>query len=493
MFRRILIAALAVLVLATLSVGAAGYWFFSGDGVRRALESQSSAWLGQPVRIGGARPRLLPRVGIELTDVQVGEPPALTLANLALSADLRPLLSRRIENADVLVSGSRIDMPLPFGLPRSAPETSDSGERNVELISVRSIALRDVRLRSRGREIAVSADSSLTGDTLALTRFSAESGATRLEVQGSVMLAPRVDARLTAKANRLDLDELLALADAFTPPSGPRPRGAAPAMRIVATIEAGEAVAGPLRIAALKGELRLDGDAVSISPVSFEAFDGRYEGAIDVRLGRALSATLKSRVTNVDVGQLAAFGGTADAATGRLSGAGTFTGTGSDIATVLASARGSGTATIIDGTIRRLHLVRTVVLFFGRPAPDAGEGSGDSFERMDAAFSLADRRLRADALTLHSGDADMSGTGSLDLRTEALEGRLDVVLSEALSKQAGTDLYRYAREGNRIVLPATLGGTLGDPRLRIDAQTAIGRGIRNEIQERLKGLFGGER
>jgi hypothetical protein len=198
-------------VLAVLSVAGAAYWFFSGDGVRRALESQSTAWLGQPVRIGGARPRLLPRAGIELTDVAVGEPPALTLRTLALSADLRPLLSRRIENADVLVSGSRIDMPLPFGLPRSAPEPGERGGRSVELVSVRSIALRDVRLRSRGREIAVSADSSLTGDTLALTQFTAESGTTRLEIQGSVTLAPRVDARVTAKANRLDLDELLAL------------------------------------------------------------------------------------------------------------------------------------------------------------------------------------------------------------------------------------------------------------------------------------------
>lgn len=489
MLRRVLIATLALAVIACLSVAGAAYWFLSGDGVRRALESQSSAWLGQPVRIAAARPRLFPRVGIELADVRVGEPPALTLSRLALSADLRPLLSRRIENADILVSGSRIDMPLPFGLPRSAAEESGGEPRAAEIVSIRSISLRDVRMRSREREIAVSADSSLAGHTLELLRFTAESGATRLEVHGSVTLAPRVDARLTAKANRLDLDELLALADAFSPPAAPRRRGAAPAMRIAVTIEAEEATAGPLRIRALKGDGRLEGDAVLLSPLGFEIFDGRYDGSIDVRLGRALSATLKSRVTNADVGLLSAFGGTPDAATGRLSGAGTFTGAGSDIATLLASARGSGTASITDGTIQRLHLIRTVVLFFGRPAPDSGPSS-DAFERMDVSLSLADRRLRADTFTLHSADADLSGIGSLDLRTEALDGRVNVVLSEALSKQAGTDLYRYAREGNRVVLPATLSGTLGDPRLRIDAKTAIGRGIRNEIQDRLKGIFG---
>ena len=64
------------------------------------------------------------------------------------------------------------------------------------------------------------------------------------------------------------------------------------------------------------------------------------------------------------------------------------------------------------------------------------------------------------------------------------------MLSEALSSQAGTDLLRYTREGNRVVLPATLGGTLEGPRLSIDAAAALRRGIQNEIGERLKGLFG---
>ena len=64
------------------------------------------------------------------------------------------------------------------------------------------------------------------------------------------------------------------------------------------------------------------------------------------------------------------------------------------------------------------------------------------------------------------------------------------MLSEALSAQAGTDLLRYTREGNRVVLPATLGGTLESPRLSIDAAAALRRGIHNEIGERLKGLFG---
>jgi hypothetical protein len=65
------------------------------------------------------------------------------------------------------------------------------------------------------------------------------------------------------------------------------------------------------------------------------------------------------------------------------------------------------------------------------------------------------------------------------------------LLSEALSAQAGTDLYRYTREGKRVVLPASVGGTLPMPRLTIDAGAALQRGLRNEIQRRIKELLEG--
>jgi uncharacterized protein involved in outer membrane biogenesis len=227
-----------------------------------------------------------------------------------------------------------------------------------------------------------------------------------------------------------------------------------------------------------------------LKPLSVELFGGRYEGTITARLGAQLSATLVSKIDDLDVAQLATFGGAADTITGRMSGAGTFNGSGADFAELLRHARGAGTATIVNGTIRRLHLVRTVILFFGRPAPDAGEGT-DRFDRLDVGFSLADRVLRAQSFSFHSTDADMTGTGTLNLDSDAVSGRVDVTLSEALSAQAGTDLARYTREGNRVVLPAAIGGTLEMPRLTIDVGAAAKRGIRNEAGRRIKGLLDG--
>ena len=502
MFRRILLWLLAIGFVVVLAAASVAYWFFSGDGVRLALERQASGWLGQPVRIESVSGRLVPVLAIHLSNVRVGEPARLTLADIELRTPVRALLNRRIEDAELVVSRSRVDMPLPFGIPTRTSTTvvrQHEGEEPsrapfaapVQLVSVRSISLRDVTLVSRGRTIVISAEAALRGSQLTVNRFDASSGATRLEASGLVALKPRIDAQLRVRADRIDADELLALANAFSPPPSPRSGAtiaSGPPARIAARVSAAQGTVAGVAMQNLATDLQVDGGQVSLSPMSFQVFGGKYEGTLAATLGDVVSTTLRSRATNIDVSELAAFGGVEGAITGRLTGAATFSGRGTDFAAVLRTARGEGTAALTDGTIQRLNLVRTVILFFGRPAPNQTPAS-DHFDRLDARFSLADQVVRADALALHSADADIVGNGTLSLDSKDLDGRADISLSEDLSKQAGTDLYRYTREGNRVVLPATIGGRLGSPRLGIDAAAAVKRGLKNEIERRLEGLL----
>jgi hypothetical protein len=482
---------LALIAVAALTGAGFVYWFLSGDGIRQALEQQASMWLGQAVRIESASAQFIPRLGITLRHVRVGEPATLTLATVAVSTDLRGLLDRRIEQAEITVSDSRIQMPLPS--IAGATATGTGGGPAIRLVSVRSIALDNVTLVSRGREIVASAESALEGDILTVRRFSARTPQSTLEAEGIVALAPRVDATLRAKANLLDVDELIALADAFTPDTTGGARAAGPSPRLAARISAEKARGGGVEVAQFAAEMIVDGSRVTLSPLTFQVFGGRYQGALTAQLGSTseaspLQASLRSRISGLDVAQLAAFGGVSGAMTGTLSGAGEFSGRGADFAAVLQSARGEGTATIENGTIQRLDLIRTVVLFFGRPAPETAAAT-DAFERIDMTFSLANRLFSANAFSLRSPDADVVGSGTLHVDSKALVGRLDLSLSEELSAQAGTDLQRYTLEGKRIVLPATLGGTLGQPKLRIDAGAAVKRGLRNEVQRRLGGLL----
>ena len=121
---------------------------------------------------------------------------------------------------------------------------STSASCVVDSVSIRTIALDGIAVASRGKEVRVSAESSLVGDRLTLHRFEARSGTTTLDAEGEIDLAPNVVARLKAQANKLDVDELLALADAFTPPQ-PSSQAAAPSapMKIAARVSAETATA----------------------------------------------------------------------------------------------------------------------------------------------------------------------------------------------------------------------------------------------------------
>jgi len=493
LMRRLLLATLSVVAIVLIVAAIALLWVLSGDGVPRALEREATAWLGQPVRIGSASVGLFPRLTLRLRDVEVGEPVQVTLAEIDVSARPGPLFSRRIEDAELLVADSRLEMPFPFAWPSGSSDqtgTNDAaGEDGIDLVSVRAISLRNVTVASRGREIQISATSSLVDTKLTIARFEATTGSTRLEATGTATLSPRLDATIQASANALDIDDLVAIAAAFTPVSRQRSAANPPGIRMKATVTAPEGRLAGVSVSRIEAQMLMDGDGLIVDPIAFTVFGGAQNGWLDVRFGDALDVRLGASVSNIDVAQLAAYGGAEGSLTGRLNGSGRFGARGRDLQSVLGSARGVGEVVLAKGSMRRLNVVQTAVRFLGGAAAAEDSDDGGQFHEMTATFALGDGVVRSDDLSVRASDYDILARGTMTFATDALDGRADLVLSEALSATAGRDLFRYARAGNRIVLPATVGGTLGQPRLGIDAAAALRRGVRNEIERQLQGLL----
>ena len=72
------------------------------------LERQLSAYLQQPVAIKSARAAIFPRVAIALDDVVIGAQQSIALEEVRIVTGLRPLLSRRVEQAEVRVRNGRL-------------------------------------------------------------------------------------------------------------------------------------------------------------------------------------------------------------------------------------------------------------------------------------------------------------------------------------------------------------------------------------------------
>ena len=152
--KRLVLVAVAVIVLAGVGLALLARYVFTGPNVRAAVEAQVSAALGQPVTIGGLGASVYPRVTMDLTDVTIGEPARIQLASVHVGTGLRALISRRIEHADVRVDGARLTLPLPsLGASGTAAPAAGEGKPPVEIVSIDEIVLRGVEVVSGGRTL----------------------------------------------------------------------------------------------------------------------------------------------------------------------------------------------------------------------------------------------------------------------------------------------------------------------------------------------------
>lgn len=502
--KKLIVTAVVVLALIAVAAIVGVRLMLNPERVRAAVESQASAALGLPVSIGSADVQVWPRAGLTVVDVTVGAPPQVTLARAQVSTGLRGLLSRRVEDAEVLVEDSRLDLLKLLaaldGLASSGGTSTPTGGEAaeppaLEILSIRTIGLRNVELVVGDRQANVTLESALVGDRLEIHRLSATAAETTLEATGTVESIARRVARLKIEADPLDLDGLMQFASAFSqaPSSGTAQsaEAGAPALDLRADVQAKSGRVAGLTFRDLQTTLAVTPGTVTLSPLTFGALDGRFEGVVSLALVEPQpELAIAGTASAVSLQQLATFAsGEPSTMTGTLDAKMKLRGRGLDPDSAIKTATGSADVLLQKGQIPGLQLVRPAVLAFGRPQGAPPEGSGEAFERIATTITVERGRMQTDNLVFESRDVDMAGTGSLGMTGGALDVTANLMLSEELSAQAGRDLVRYTREGNRVVLPAVVSGTVSSPQVMIDTGQALRRAVTNEIKERASDVF----
>jgi uncharacterized protein involved in outer membrane biogenesis len=499
--RLLVIASLGlVTLLAALPFGVRA--LLGSDAVRAAVEQQASRAVGAPVRIARLHIAVFPRAGLEMGDVTIGDPVRANLTAVQVSTGLGGLLSRRVEDAEVSLEGGRI--PLPFSIPgleRAAATTSAAAapaespgtrEGSFTVVSIRTIRLREVEVVSGNESVRVDLDSSLAGDRLEVTRVVATTGAMTLDGRGELRSLARREGSFTVDADTLDVDRLAGLVGSLASASASAPDSPSerPPAQLTIALKAPLGRAGGVNLVDLDLQVATRADGIIVDPLRMGLFGGRFDGlgAVDPS-SRTAPIAARGALTRVDVAEVVAFTGSPGAITGRLEGTIGLTFGAGDLQKILASARGSTELEIRDGRLPGIDVVRSAVLAFGRPSGETPKGAGDAYSRLAATITLADRVARIERLTLAGRDLDIEGAGTLGVADGALDLGVDVTLSEELSGQAGRDLYRYARDGKRIVLPARIRGTIAAPSVFIDIGKAAGRAIRNKLEEKARSIL----
>jgi hypothetical protein len=505
--KKILLAAVAIFLVVLLGSVLLIRSLIDPEHVRQMLERQASARLGQPVSIRAAEPSFWPRAGVTLTDVAVGQPAAVTLARTEISTAMRALLSRRIEDAEVVVRDSDLDLPvLLAALDRLAPrgpapagqggggaaQTEDlSG--GVTLVNVRAIELRNVRIRAGSRAAVFNAVSSLNGDRLDIASASVDSDVTSLKATGAIESLSARKGRLSVKADSLDLDGLLVFAQEFARqamPSGATGAAAAPSaapgpLDLTLAIEAARGDIADVPFASLTATANVAPGGVRIDPLALGLFGGRLEGSLNADLSGAEPAlAVKGTLSGVDMTRFTEFAGQPGSVTGTLNADVSVTGRGTDPSPALASARGQGSAVISNGAIKGLQLVRPIVLAFGKPDAAQPTEGGERFSRLSATYNLAGGVVSLGALSFESRDVELDGAGTLRVANRALDVRANARLSKELTAQAGRDLIRYTADDGRVTVPVTITGSIEAPQVGVNLAGVAQRAVTNELKRR---------
>ena len=504
--KKLLVIALAFILLVVGGLAIGVRLLINPERVRSTIAAQASATLGMPVTLEAANVSIWPRPRVTLSGLKVGEPASLTLNTIEVATALGALLSRRIENAELTIADSTVDLPaLLAALDGLAGESSPPPpaeatptEAPLALVSVDTIAFRNVRIIFDGGAATVSLESALNGDRLDIRSFELASDVTDLKASGAIESLANRRGKLTINADSLDLDGMIGLLSKIQGAQGAQgAKGAQGAARASAAFDmtfdvtAAKGRAGGVQFDDLKAAIHATAAAVQMEPFGFGAFGGRVEGTARVDTSRAEPVlVLDTKFSQLDVGAVAAFAGQPGAISGKLAGELHVSGTGSEPTAALENATGNGALAITDGAIPNLHLVRAIVVAFGKPAPGAA-GGGDRFTRIATNMQLAKSVLRLSTFTFASPDVDVDGSGTLDLSAGVVDVSGRARLSEALTAQAGRDLVRFTAEGNRVTVPVTVTGAVDAPQVRVDARALLRRAAENEVKTQIQKRTGG--
>ena len=134
--KKLLVIALAFILLVVGGLAIGVRMLIDPERVRSTIAAQASTAIGMPVTLEAADVSIWPRPRVTLSGLKIGEPASLTLNTIEVATALGALLSRRIENAELTIADSTVD--LPALLAALDDETTDPAYL-VEILSERFV------------------------------------------------------------------------------------------------------------------------------------------------------------------------------------------------------------------------------------------------------------------------------------------------------------------------------------------------------------------
>ena len=346
---------------------------------------------------------------------------------------------------------------------RARVRTAGEGKPPIEIVD-RRIVLRGVEVVSGERALRGDIELVPHGGGAQIRRMVLAADTTAIRATGDLTSLAPMTGTIDFAAESLDVDRLVAFVLDVTAASVTEPasasRGAAtftasPVGRLTVGLKVGRATTGTLVLSDFTATAVVTPEAVRFDPLALGVFGGRYEGSMQLALGAVPSFQWRAKVAGIDAASLMAFAGSPNSITGKLAGTLALQGEGLQMEQALRTARGRARIDIADGTIAGLQLVRTIVTATsgrggvlnsaGVAVTTQSAAGAERFSRFGATLRTANGVIETDDVAMASTDVDLSAAGSLRLVAMTANPAGRAQLSEALSRQAGTDMIATRR------------------------------------------------
>jgi AsmA protein len=309
--------------------------------------------------------------------------------------------------------------------------------------------------------------------------------------------------------DHIDADRYLAPKQEPRPDDKPfeLPSAAMKALDANGSVTVGQAKLGGIDFANVRMTVSSHGGLTHIFPSKAEMYGGQYSGDITFD-SRAAVPTLKldEHVMGIDMAHFLKDSMKSQRLSGRGNASAKITARGKGMDAILNSLKGRVETDLADGAIEGVdlwfELRRAQSLIKTHAVPEGASTKRTKFDSFSASADIADGVATTNDINVASQYLNVTGEGTTNLNTKALDYRLLAKILKTPPNGAGAELG----ELKSLEVPIKVTGTATEPKVRPDIEgiakaklkqkvdekkDEIKQKLQDKLQDKLKGFFGG--
>jgi AsmA protein len=299
--------------------------------------------------------------------------------------------------------------------------------------------------------------------------------------------------------DHIDLDRYLAPESAAPRPVAKSdqkpvelPTTAVRSLNLSGNFSIGTAKAAGLSLSNVSSKLEAKDGVLHLFPIKASLYGGAYSGDITYDAhGEVPSVKLDQQVTAVNIEPLLKDSIDSERLSGRGDAGSILAGAGGTSDVLMKNLSGRINANLTNGAVTGVDLwyeiSRAQALLKQQPAPSGGDDRRTKFDTFKMSADIVGGIATTKDLVIISQYLRVTGTGSSNLVTKAINYHIVATILKAPPSAQGSELSQLTLAD----IPVEIGGTMSDPKVRPDLQGIMKSKLKQKLQDTLKNKLQG--